>query len=502
MTAETLNHVVRAASPLTPWKRHVLLLAAMTALLAGLCRKDIAAILDIWQRTGAFHHCILIPPILAWLVWQRREVLAMLSPEYAMRGVLLTALGGLLWLAGAAGYVALFRHAGLVIAGQGLVIALLGVPVARALAFPLGFALFLIPVGSEFEPFLQIVTAKIAVSLLHFVGTPAMLEGVFIETPAGLFRVAEACSGTAFLLAMAAYGSLVAVLCFTSLKRRLLFMAAAMVAALLANGLRAFGIMELANLTSIHNPAVQDHLLYGWLLFAAVLAALMLGGLRWFDRHPDAPFADARALQGLGRGGAGGRVVVPAVLAALLLPSLWLAATEPADRAVSPAPVAPVIPGWERAGGTSDWRPHFDGATWIGQWRYRRGPETIDLAIVSFDRQAEGRELVGFGQGVVAPVDRWALMERAASPADGRGDWLRGPEGQRRYAATFYLVGGAVTGSRVEAKLAAVRARLFGGDHAAAALLLSTDGTEHVVSDFLRAGGSPQEMADRALAMR
>jgi exosortase A len=499
MAADTLPW--RVATPLRPWPKHLLTLGAMALLLVALTHADIAAIIGIWERTGAFHHCFLIPPILLWLMWQRRSLLALLSPEYSVRGALLVALGGLLWLAGAAGYVALFRQAGLVIAGQGLVIALLGIPVARALAFPLGFALFLIPVGSEFEPILQLVTARIAVALLHLAGTPALLEGVFIETPAGLFRVAEACSGTAFLLAMAAYGLLVAVTCFTGLRRRILFMAVAMLVALLTNGIRAFGIMELANLTSIHNPAVQDHLLYGWLLFAAALAALMLAASRWFDRHPDAPFGDASTLQGIG-GGARASIVIPAVLAALLLPPLWLAITEPADSAIPPPPTAPAITGWQRVGGTSDWRPHFDGATWIGQWRYRRGAETVDLAVIQFDRQSEGHELVGFGQGAVAPTDRWALMADAPAPTNARADWLRGPHGERRYVATFYLVGGTVTGSRIVAKLAAVRARLLGGDHGAAALLLSTPGSDRTIGNFLRPGHSAQEMADRALTMR
>ncbi|MCE7797379.1 EpsI family protein [Sphingobium sufflavum] len=488
------------------WPRHLLLLGAMAGLLLWLCRADMLAIIDIWARTGAFHHCFLIPPIIGWLVWQRRSVLAMLTPEYAMSGVLLAGVGALLWLAGAAAYVALFRQAGLVIAGQGLVIALLGVPVARALAFPLVFALFLIPAGSEFEPILQLVTADIAVALLHGVGTPAVLEGVFIETPAGLFRVAEACSGTAFLLAMAAYAMLVAAMCFTRWRRRILFLAAAMLAALLTNGIRAFGIMELANRTSIHNPIVQDHVLYGWLLFALVLGLLMAGASRWFDRDPDAPPADARTLQGVGRGESGGRVVVPALLLALLLPRLWLVATAPVEAQIPP-PVAPSVPGWHVLPGSfaGEWRPHFAGATWIGQWRYARGAATVDLAVVLFDRQEEGRELVGFGQGAVAPEDVWAHMANAAAPANGQGEWLRGPGGRARYVASWYLVGGAVTGNRVDAKLAAVRARLTGGGHGAAAILLSAPGGEDAArasGDFLRAAGSVQEMADRARRMR
>lgn len=492
----------------SPWLRHLLILSGMALLLLLLCRQDVLAIIDIWSRTGAFHHCFLIPPILAWLVWQRRPVLALLTPEYALSGVGLVALGALLWLAGAAGYVALFRQAGLVIAGQGLVIALLGIPVARALAFPLVFALFLIPAGSEFEPILQLMTADIAVFLLHLVDTPALLEGVFIATPAGLFRVAEACSGTAFLLAMAAYAMLVAAMCFESWRRRILFMAAAMLAALLTNGIRAFGIMQLANLTSIHNPAVQDHVVYGWLLFALVLGLLMWAASRWFDRDPDAPPGDARALQGVGRGSAGGRIILPALLLALALPRFWLFATAPAQGHVPPPPVAPSVPGWQVVPGnfTGEWQPHFDGATWIGQWRYRRGPDRADLAVVFFDRQQEGGELVGFGQGAVASDGDWAHMADASAPQDGRGEWLRGPGGRERYAATWYLVGGTVTGNRVGAKLAAVRARLIAGRNDAVAILVSTPGSAgpsaRIASDFLSAAGSVQEMADRARVMR
>lgn len=495
------------------WTRHLLILGAMSGLLLLLCGADALAIVDIWSRTGAFHHCFLIPVIIAWLVWQRRFVLLRLTPEYAGAGVVLTGLGALLWLAGAAGYVALFRQAGLVIAGQGLVVALLGIPVARALAFPLTFALFLIPVGSEFEPILQLVTADIAVFLLRLVGTPAVLEGVFIETPAGLFRVAEACSGTAFLLAMAAYALLVAATCFDGWRRRTLFVAVATLAALLTNGIRAFAIMEIANRTSIHNPVVQDHVLYGWLLFALVLGLLMAGASRWFDRDPDAPTVDARTLQGIGRGIEGERTVITALLIILALPRLWLFATAPAEGHVSPPPVAPPVSGWQVLPGNfaTEWHPHFDGATWIGQWRYvrhhGRNDATVDVAVILFDRQEEGRELVGFGQGAVAPAGDWAHMAEAPSPQNGRGEWLRGAGGQTRYAATWYLVDTIVTGNRIDAKFAAVRARLLSAQNGAAAIIvsaphLSSSQGQRVIGDFMQAAGPVQEMADRARAMR
>ena len=259
----------------TDWQRHLGLLGVALLLLFALSAPDVSDIIAIWVRTGAFHHCLLLPFIIAWLVWQRRSALALLAPEFARAGCVIVAIGAGLWLLGAAAYVGVLRQAGFVVCAQGLCVALLGLPVARALIFPLGYMLFLIPAGSEFEPYLQTITAKMAVALLHLSGTAATLEGVFIATPAGLFRVAEACSGTAFLLAMAAYAALVCALCFKSWLRRTAFVLAAMIAAVFANGLRAYAVMELANRTSIDNPIVGNHLVYGWLLFAAVVALLM-----------------------------------------------------------------------------------------------------------------------------------------------------------------------------------------------------------------------------------
>ena len=491
-----------AYSGLTPWARHLMLLALATMLLVAPAWADLSDVVAIWSRTGAFRHCVLIPFILLWLVWQRRALLTAAIPRFSLGGAALVLLGGLIWLAGAAGYIALLRQVGLLLSVQGLVIALLGNCVARILAFPLCYAVFLIPAGSEFEPWLQVATARIAVALLHLTGTPALLEGVFIETPAGLFRVAEACSGTGFLLAMAAYATLVASLCFKSWRRRFLFLSAAMAVALLTNGLRAFVIMKLADLTSIRNPVVQDHLLLGWLLFAVVLGLLMMAASRWFER-PD-PIDGGNA----GRS-APARQVLPAVVVAMLLPHLWLLVTQPVDRPVPP-PVAPLIAGWTLLPGAyrNEWQPHYDGATWIGQWRYRRsgGQERVDLAIILYGRQEEGRELVGFGQGAVMPGGRWAVMDNAVAPSGARGEWLRDAEGRLRYVATFYLVNGRTTGDKIGAKLAAIRARLTGGDQSAAAILLSTEGrrgeSEPVVTAFLHASGSAQEMADRAHDMR
>ena len=83
-------------------------------------------------------------------------------------------------------------------------IACLGKAVARGLAFPLFYALFLVPVGEEIVPAMQTLTAADRrVPARARPACPAHLEGIFITTPTGYFEVAEACAGVKFLIAMA-----------------------------------------------------------------------------------------------------------------------------------------------------------------------------------------------------------------------------------------------------------------------------------------------------------
>ena len=170
----------------------------------------------IWWTSTTFGHCLFIGPVIAWLVWQRRRELVQVAPVAWWPGLALVAVGGFGWLLGDAASVALARHLGLVMMLQGAVLTMLGPNVARALLFPLCYAFFLVPFGEGLEAPLQSITVGMTMNLLHLAGVPAQVDGVLITIPNGYFEVAEACSGAKFVIAMAAYGALVANVCFTS----------------------------------------------------------------------------------------------------------------------------------------------------------------------------------------------------------------------------------------------------------------------------------------------
>ncbi|HEX8447313.1 MAG TPA: exosortase A [Sphingomonas sp.] len=490
------------------WTTAIPVLAVAVLAILLVFARDAAAMAAIWWTSSTFEHCLLIVPILIWLVWQRAPELARVTPRGWAPGLMLVAAGAGGWLLGQAAGVALARHLGLLLMVQGAVVATLGPAVARGLLFPLGYALFLVPAGEWLVPPLQTLTARMCMGLLHLWGIPARLDGVFITTPGGWFEVAEACSGAKFLIAMLAFGTLAAHLCFRSPVRRALFMAAAVLLPVLANGVRAFGTILVAQYSGLAVAGGFDHVVYGWFFFGIVIALLLAISWRWFDRgatdpafdpariEPVAPVADPRR-QGV--------VAIAAVLIAAL-PVAWTAAVAGGGRLAPGAIAWPQPPGWTAMTRTDGlpWTPNFPGADRQGVVRYRDAAgHRVDLAIAAYGDQTEGHELVGYGIGAVDPASRWTWGADGAAVADGRAMRIVGPGDTPRDVLLFYRIGGITTGSAARVKLETLRTRLIGGSRHAVAILISAeapkDGSARPALDaFARALGPIAPLADRA----
>lgn len=513
MTAHQPIAGTEARAPASARQRHLLALGLTAAAILLLFARDAADMARVWWTSDTYNHCALIPPIIAWLVWQRWPELKQLQPTLWSPGLLVVAAGAFGWLLGEAGGIAVARHAALVLMLQGVTVALLGKDVSRALAFPIFYAVFMIPLGDQLVPLLQRATAEICMILLALVGIPAHIEGIFITTPGGYFEVAEACAGVKFLVAMVAFGALVANVCFVSWRRRALFMLAAILIPILANGIRAWGTIYISELTDIGFAASFDHVVYGWVFFAVVIALILAVGWRFFDRRRDAAWFDPAALQPVRPAPVPTPRVARLAAAALAItavPLLWSAAI--ASSGTLPPPRAiplPDVPGWTRIPATSGrpWQPHFKGADIVRMARYRSAAgQQVDLAIAVFASQREGRELVGFGQGAVGPDSGWAWIDKGPPPPSGRLDRIAS-HGTVREAAIFYRVGDTLTGSDLAAKLETTRVRLLGGPQRAVAVLVSAQAPAEGVSprpaidSFLAALGDIAPLADNAAGL-
>jgi exosortase A len=492
------------------WRSALIGLGIVWAAILALFWRDAADMAAIWWNSSTFNHCLLILPILWWLVDQRKAELAKLTPQPWAPALLWVGAGGLGWLLGDAAGVALARHAGLVMVLQGAVGALLGPNVLRGLLFPLFYAFFLIPFGEEFVPALQTLTAKMCMALLGLTGIPAHIEGIFISTPTALFRVAEACSGVKFLIAMVALGALVANLCFKSWTRRIAFMAACVVIPIIANGLRAFGTIYIAHHGNTDFAASFDHVFYGWIFFGIVIALVLAAGWRFFDKAADVQPINAAKLQGPVTFPLAAKIAIPAALALAALPFGWSAL---ATSGASPVPAQialPEVPDWQRVdyAPQRDWKPHFAKASHelLGRYRNEAGQEA-DLYIVVYDRQSDGRELVGYGQGAVGPESKWSWIAGCDEPTQGKCERISMDNKSLREVVSFYRVNGVTSGSAREIKLATMKARLLGGRQQAVAILVSAERIDKVepraaIDAFVKSLGDIDIIADQMAGLR
>jgi exosortase A len=479
--------------------------------------RDTADIATIWWTSSTYEHCLLIPPIIAWMIWQRSHELNRLAPVAWPAGLAIVALGAACWAVGHAAGVGFARHLGLMVMIQGLITACLGRAVARGLMFPLAYLLFLVPFGDSLVPPLQTLTARLSMWMLALSGIPAHIEGVFIAIPAGNFEVAEACSGVKFLVAMAAYGALVANVCFRSPWRRALFMLVALVVPILANGVRAWGTMFVASRSGVDFAAGFDHIVYGWVFFGVVIAAIVLGAWPFFDRSRGSRPIIAEQLQPPGTApGSPPRLfrITAAALLIAIAPTAWTAILADQGRhAVPQHIVMPDLPGWVRlpAEGGTRWRPRFDGADATAMARYVNGTgDVVDLYVAVLADQGEGHELVGYGHGAVDPDSDWAWVDDRASPSNGRAIRIQtaGPGATPvvREVVTFYRVGEITTGSEPRVKLETLKVHLLGGPQRAVAVLVSAEqpieGSARPAIDRLLAELGPVgAFADRAAGL-
>lgn len=479
------------------WQAGLIRLGAAFALQMALFWPEWRAMADQWWNTSTYNHVLLVPVIIGWLVMMRWPQLQKLEPVCWAPGLaVLTAAAGL-WLLGAMAGLALISQAGTVAMAMALVPLLLGIRITAGLVFPLFYAVFLVPAGDELIPLLQTITAKLTVALVHLSQVPARIDGVFIYTPAGLFEVAQACSGVKFLTAMIAFGALAAHVSFLSWRRRVPFLVMCAVVPVLANGVRAWGTVYVGQIKGAAYAGSFDHIVYGWVFFAVVIASVIAGAWRFFDRPLDDPMIDAEALAAspvLTRWQAMGLPTGRALAAgaAILLAAFgWVQA---ADRLRAPLPAQiglPQVAGWQRAEYAPRiwWEPRATGAERRLLGRYADGMGgVVDVFVALYSSQGPGKKADGFGEGAVPPNKSWAWQGPGASTAQARGDRLLAGGKVARLAQTTYRTGDLVTGNNLALKLVNVQNRV---------LLQARPTMMLIVSAEERPGHSAQAAIDR-----
>ena len=259
------------------------MVAGLVALLAWTYWLVIPGLVAQWWNEEEYSHGFLVPLVSGYLVWARRDVLkaTAVRPTYWGLGVMVFALA--IYVTGIVGADLFLQRVSLVVMIAGGVLYVVGWPVLRAVLFPLGFLLLMIPLpGIIFNSIafpLQLFAAQIASSVMETCGVLVFREGNVMHLASVSLDVEEACSGIRSLMSMTALGLLYAYLSFSSWILRLLLLVAIVPIAIAANVFRVTMTGLLAHYVSVDTALGVFHTAGGWSVFL-IAGALLLGVAR------------------------------------------------------------------------------------------------------------------------------------------------------------------------------------------------------------------------------
>ena len=276
----------------------VVALCVGLVVLGGLFNREVAAAVSTWETSTAYNHCFLVIPIVIYLLWDRREVLrgAVLEP-YPMAALAALPLASA-WLVAERISIMEGRQLVAMTFAELLFFTMLGPRLWWRLAGPLLYLYFLVPFGAFLTPKLQDITTIFVDHGLRLLHIPAYITGYTIEIPEGTFLIAEACAGLRFLIAAVAFGCLYALVMYRSPIRRAIFVVVSIAVPIVANGIRALGIVTLGHVLGSAQAAETDHVLYGWIFFSIVILILIALGLPF--REDTLEGSPGRSPSGLG----------------------------------------------------------------------------------------------------------------------------------------------------------------------------------------------------------
>jgi exosortase A len=463
----------------------------LLAMLLVLFRDTAAAMVAIWWRSETFTHAFLVPPIVGWLVWRRRHVLAGVEPRPAYWMLLPMAAVCVLWLLGELASVNAATQLALVTLIILCVPALFGIAAARLILFPLAFLYFSVPIGDFLVPPMMALTADFTVLALRASGVPVYREGLQFVIPSGNWSVVEACSGVRYLIASFMVGTLYAYLNYRSMRRRVIFVAFALAVPIVANWFRAYLIVMLAHLSDNQLAAGVDHLIYGWVFFGIVILVMFWVGARWAEPDADDIVRTSSTAGAAGMRGStlGIALAIVALLSATQAMAWRLQRVEPS---AAPVVALPAVAGLQLlpAPPTADaWVPGFGNPSGIAAQRYRtRNGETIDVWVGYYRGQGYDRKLVSSTNTLIAADQpNWAQLDSGAlsvSTSSGSlqmrtaelrlSPLLGGGETRRLRVWQTYWVGGEFIAGDTRARLQLALNRLLGRGDDGAVVMMST----------------------------
>jgi exosortase A len=402
----------------------LILILAVILLTPALFLESTIQMINIWIVNETFTHGFLIFPISIWLIYGQRKALYSLkiSPEpkvLVLIGLLLT-----LWFLGDIVDVSVVQQLSTILLIPTFIWLLVGRKIVFTILFPLSYLLFAIPFGQVFIPPMMEFTADFTTSLIRAVGIPIYRDGLYFILPSGSWSVVEECSGVRYLIASMALGTLFAYLQYQSYKKRTLFIIAAIIFPIIANGLRAVGIVLIGHFSNMKYAVGADHLLYGWVFFGLVIFIMFYIGSFWADPLVTETASEVEQKNQTDK--STNKTVIVSLASALIIVGLFKTMSinlsqEPENLISShDIEIADFFGGWQRFENRSiGWSPEFQNPDAKTHSSYQFGQDLVEIHIGYYQYQRQSAEAVSSQNRITDPISGdWRLTHASDLPLD------------------------------------------------------------------------------------
>jgi len=489
-TVETANHSRFSAGATVASLSHASILlpaVGLGVLLLLLSAPILGDLWNLWWNRYGFSHGFLVPLVSLYLGWLQWPMLRQIPVEPGIAP-------GLLWLVVATVLLLASEAAGIMTTGSlafilvlaGLVLLLCGFAYLKALAFPLGYLIFMTPVLDGLtEPLVwpfQLLTANMAASMLQALGIPVLLENsIHIILPTVTLEVVRECSGAGLLIAVLAVGLPLAYLTLQAWWSRITLVLSSVIIAIVANWVRVavMGLYAQAGGKDLHGPYhILQGLFVDWVAFGFLfLGAWLLGKMEHVASMPSLHEEKESSSRCISLGPASNRAwwLACCTLAAatLALYTLDVGTTElKKDLATFPTVIGDWVIDHQQNSESLVGLPDAD-ESFVRSYRASDG-RRVALSVAYTRTQRQGKELVGMGTAPLhEKADATVLRVEEGSVPANRTIIDRG---HRSIPVTFwYHINGTGYADRNLAKLATIKQAFVRGRTDGALVMVSTE---------------------------
>jgi exosortase len=242
---------------------------------------------EAWGFENNQEHSWVVGPIFFFLLWYHRDQLRSARLAPSNRGLLLVALGSLLFVVAARTLQPRLALISLPVLIYGIALYLWGREVARVFIFPCLFLLFTVPVGGLVQGTvsLQLLVSTSVKALSSLIGVKIEMIGTTLKAldDSFNFEIAEGCSGIRSLMAMTMLAALYVHFTQREVWKQLVIFAGSVLFALVGNIGRIFTVILFARFISPRIAGGIYHDYSGFIFFPIAVVA-MVSFSRLLDR--------------------------------------------------------------------------------------------------------------------------------------------------------------------------------------------------------------------------